>query len=47
MGLFTNPVHVLDLSILLPALALSGVLLLRRRAAGFLLAPLLLGFAPA
>ena len=44
-GFFTNPVHVLDLSILLPALALSGVLLLRRRAAGFLLAPLLLGFA--
>jgi hypothetical protein len=44
-GFFTNPVHVLDLSILLPALALSGVLLLRRRASGFLLAPLLLGFA--
>jgi hypothetical protein len=44
-GFFTNPVHVLDLSVLLPALALSGVLLLRRRREGFVLAPLLLGFA--
>lgn len=44
-GFFTNPVHVLDLSIFLPALAVSGVLMLRRRASGFLLAPLLLGFA--
>ncbi len=42
---FTNPVHVLDLAIFLPALAVSGVLLLRRRATGYVLAPLLLGFA--
>jgi hypothetical protein len=44
-GSATNPVHVLDLSILLPALALTGVLLWRRRASGYVLAPLLLGFA--
>jgi hypothetical protein len=44
-GFFTNPVHVLDLSVLLPALALSGVLLLLRHEAGYLLSPLLLGFA--
>jgi hypothetical protein len=44
-GFFTNPVHVLDLSILLPALAMSGYLLLRRHSTGYLLAPILLGFA--
>jgi hypothetical protein len=44
-GLFTNPVHVLDLSLLLPRLRLSGISLLRRRPLGLLLSPLLLGFA--
>jgi hypothetical protein len=44
-GLLTNPVHVLDLSLLLPGLLLSGTSLLWRRPLGLLLSPLLLGFA--
>jgi hypothetical protein len=44
-GLLTNPVHVLDLSLLLPALILSGISLLRRHPLGLALSPLLLGFA--
>jgi hypothetical protein len=44
-GLLTNPVHVLDLSLLLPGLLLSGISLLRRRPLGLLLSPLMLGFA--
>jgi hypothetical protein len=35
----TNPVHVLDLALFLPAVAASGVLLLRRTALGYLTAP--------
>jgi hypothetical protein len=41
-GRITNPVHVLDLSLFLPALAIAGVLLWRRRALGYCLAPVLL-----
>lgn len=37
-GLHTNPVYVADLGLLLPALVTTGVLLLRKRVAGFLLA---------
>lgn len=44
-GLFTNPVHVLDLSLVLPAMAVAGVSLLRGGALGAALAPLLLGFS--
>jgi len=44
IGLLTNPVHVLDLSLLLPALAVAGVSLLRRGALGAALAPVLLSF---
>lgn len=44
-GFFTNPVHVLDLSLVLPALALGGASLLRRRPLGFWLAPILLTFS--
>lgn len=43
-GLITNPVHVLDLALLLPALFAGGVLLLRRRGPGRVLAPILLTF---
>ena len=43
-GLLTNPVHVLDLSLLLPALAVTGVSLLRGGSLGAALAPVLLGF---
>jgi hypothetical protein len=40
----TNPVHVMDLSLILPAHVAAGVLLLRRRPLGYLLAPVLLAF---
>jgi hypothetical protein len=33
-GLFTNPVHVIDRAIVLPAHVIAGVALLRRRPAG-------------
>jgi hypothetical protein len=42
-GLASNPVYVLDLALLLPASILGGVLLLRGRPWGYVLAPLLLG----
>jgi hypothetical protein len=45
IGVFTNPVHVLDLSLLLPAVALTGVSLLRRGVLGLTLAPLMLSYA--
>jgi hypothetical protein len=36
-GLLTNPIHVLDLGLVLPAAVLTGVLLVRRRPWGFVL----------
>lgn len=44
VGLITNPVQVLDLALALPAIALTGVLVLARRPAGFMLAPVMLAF---
>ncbi|MGE0401210.1 MAG: hypothetical protein AB7T06_31160 [Kofleriaceae bacterium] len=46
-GLVTNPVHVLDLALALPAMAIAGLLILARRPAGFLLAPIMLAFGAA
>ncbi len=43
-GLFTNPVHVIDLSVVLPAIFISGIILLKKRAAGLFLAPMMLTF---
>jgi len=43
-GTPTNPVYVIDLSIVLPAHLLAGVSILRRRTLGLVLAPILLGF---
>lgn len=43
-GLITNAVHVLDLSVFLPAVLISGIFLLRRKTIGFIMAPLLLTF---
>ena len=43
-GLFTNPVHVLDLSLLLPGYIVCGVLLLSRNELGYLTAPMFLSF---
>jgi len=40
----TNPVQVIDLAIILPALAGTGILLFRGNRIGFLLAPMLLVF---
>lgn len=45
VGLLTNPVHVLDLSIILPAFIIVSVLLIRKHALGYLFAPVLLVFA--
>jgi hypothetical protein len=39
MGLLTNPVHALDLSVALPGILIVGLLLLRRNTLGLLLAP--------
>jgi hypothetical protein len=39
MGLPTNPVHILDLAFFLPAVILTGVLLLKRKPLAYTLAP--------
>jgi len=44
MGLPTNPVHVLDLGFFLPAVIVTGVLLLARRPLAYTLAPAFLVF---
>jgi hypothetical protein len=43
-GLFTNPVHVIDISVFLPAIFLTAVFLLKKNSFGFLLAPAILMF---
>ena len=45
VGLVTNPVHIIDMAIVLPAIIASGVALLRRRAAGVEAAAVMLSFA--
>jgi hypothetical protein len=45
VGLIVNPVHVLDLAFVLPAMAIAAALLRNRRPAGYLLAVPLLVFA--
>lgn len=44
VGLFTNPVEVLDLSFVLPGILISGLLLLREEPLGYFLAPIILTF---
>ena len=44
VGLATNPIHVLDLSVFLPALFITSILLFRKKSLGFILAPVLLVF---
>jgi hypothetical protein len=44
VGLFTNPVHVLDLSIFLPGVFIVGILLLRGSAIAYVLTPVVLTF---
>lgn len=43
-GLITNPVHVLDLGLVLPAFIVGGAALFRRRALGYWLTPVMLAF---
>ena len=43
-GLFINPVHVLDLSLYLPGLIITAILLQKRKPIALLLAPLALVF---
>lgn len=43
-NLLVNPVHVLDLAIMLPALLIAAVSLLKRKPLGYTLAPVLLVF---
>ncbi len=43
-GLFTNPVHVLDLSFLLPGIFITGIMLLQKKKLAFILAPAFLTF---
>ncbi len=43
-GLFTHPAAVLDLATLLPAVVICAVMLLRRKAIAFVLAPALIAF---
>jgi len=40
-GQLTNPIHVLDLCFLLPAVVMAAILLLRRKEQGYVLAPVL------
>lgn len=44
-GLLTNPVHVLDLSLILPGFIIISALLLKKHAFGYFFAPVLLVFA--
>lgn len=44
-GLASNPMHVLDMAVFLPAMVLAGVLLVKGRSLGYVLAPTVLGAA--
>lgn len=44
-GLFTNPVHVIDIAILIPALIFVGVLLIKKKAVAGILGNTLLSFS--
>jgi len=43
-GLFTNTVHVIDLSVFLPGVLITAIFLLRKKITGFIMAPVLLSF---
>lgn len=43
-GLVTNIVHVLDLAVFLPGIFITGLLLVKRKKPGFIMAPVLLSF---
>lgn len=43
-GLFTNTVHVIDLSVFLPGVFITAIFLLRKKLTSFIMAPVLLSF---
>lgn len=43
-GLLTNPVEVIDLSVLLPGIFVTGIFLLQEKISGFIMTPVLLTF---
>lgn len=43
-GLFTNAVHVIDLSVVLPGIFISGIFLWKKRRVGYIMAPVWLTF---
>jgi hypothetical protein len=45
VGLPTNPVHVIDLSLVLPAMLVGGIAAYRRTRLGYVLAPILVAFS--
>jgi hypothetical protein len=45
IGLMTNPVHVLDLSFLLPGFIITAILLLRKHSLGYLFVPAIMTFS--
>ena len=45
VGLFTNPVHILDLSLVLPAMLIASIQLLRKRTFGYWFFPVMMSFS--
>src|SRR6056297_2261862 len=43
-NLLVNPIHVLDIAIVLPGLIIAAILLLKKRPLGYILAPVFLVF---
>jgi len=43
-GLLTNPVHVIDLSVVLPGICITGILIMRKKYWGYVFAPIILSF---
>lgn len=43
-GLFTNPVHVIDLAVVLPGIFIAAVFLWKKQRIGYMLAPAILSF---
>lgn len=43
-GLLTNPVHVIDLSVVLPGIFIAGIFLLKRNTVAMVMAPVILTF---
>src|SRR4030095_545014 len=44
IGLLTNPVHAIDLSVCLPGIFLTGILILKKKPLGFFMAPMVMTF---